>query len=70
MNLASNLKRLRINKGWSQNHLAKKANVPQSAIHYIEKGKRDPGLKTTQKLADALGVSVSELLDEGESQAG
>ncbi|AEG16017.1 helix-turn-helix domain protein [Desulfofundulus kuznetsovii DSM 6115] len=50
----------------SQAELARKAGVPQSAISEIEAGKRKPRIDTIQKLALALGVSVSELLDENE----
>ena len=52
--------------GLSQAELAKRAGVPQSAISEIETGKRKPRIDTIQKLAMALGVSVSELLGENE----
>lgn len=61
--LAANLKLFREQKGLSQNQLAKLSNVPQSAIHYIEKGERNPGLQTIEKLATGLGVSVYKLLE-------
>ncbi|ABO49424.1 transcriptional regulator, XRE family [Desulforamulus reducens MI-1] len=66
--LAVNLKQLREQKGLSQNQLAKLANVPQSAIHYIENGERNPGLQTVEKLADGLGVTLSKLVESKESQ--
>lgn len=66
--LATNLKHYRELKGWSQNKLAKNAGVAQSAVYNIEKGNRDPGTRTLQKLAIALGVSEQQLLSELEDQ--
>lgn len=58
------LKALRKGMGWSQQELARRANIPQSTIHYIEKG-RDARQSTIRKLASALGVTVAELLEDG-----
>jgi len=66
--LAKNLRKFREKKGLWQYELAKKANVPQSAIHYIEAGQRSPTVKTLQKLAAALEVSVNELLEDNVQQ--
>ncbi|MDO7785828.1 helix-turn-helix domain-containing protein [Desulforamulus aquiferis] len=66
--LAKNLKHFREAKGLSQNQLAKNAGMAQSAVHFIENGKRDPGTRTLQKLAKALGVSEQELLSELEDR--
>ncbi|MCG8400857.1 MAG: helix-turn-helix domain-containing protein [Firmicutes bacterium] len=60
--LANKLTKLR--GGLSQAELAKKAGVPQSAISEIEAGKRVPRADTLHKLATALGVKVSDLLEE------
>ncbi|WP_034639294.1 helix-turn-helix domain-containing protein [Desulfofalx alkaliphila] len=68
MGLASNLKRFRKQRNLSQNKLAQKAKIPQSAVHYIEKGERNPGLQTVQKIAIALNVTISELLKEKEQE--
>ncbi|MDR3540765.1 MAG: helix-turn-helix transcriptional regulator [Desulfosporosinus sp.] len=62
--LAVNLRRLRKGRGWTQQELAGKANVPQSSIHYIERGVRNPRVSTVEKLAVALGVDIVELLRE------
>jgi transcriptional regulator with XRE-family HTH domain len=48
----------------NQLELAKKAKVAQGYISDLEAGrKKNPGLDALKKLAKALGVSVSELLD-------
>ena len=58
------LKELREIKGWSQAKLAEEAKLSQSFIHYVETGKKDATSKIVVRLANALGVSVSELLGE------
>jgi len=67
--LANRLKTLRKNKGWSQRELAKRSRVPQSAIHYIEGGNRNPRSDTLQKLAKTLGVTATELLGDSSHEA-
>ena len=45
--------------------LAKKAgNMSYTFLSNVETGKADPSLSTLRRLADALGVSVSELVKE------
>ncbi|PWL41362.1 MAG: XRE family transcriptional regulator [Clostridiales bacterium] len=56
------LKYQRIQKGLSQNQLAKMSGVSQSAICYIEKGGKSPSLKTLLKLSKALEIPVQELI--------
>ncbi len=56
------LKQLREVKGMSQDVLAKKAKVTREYVNRLEKGRYDPTLGTLQRLAEALGVSVTALL--------
>ncbi|MGB9859719.1 MAG: helix-turn-helix domain-containing protein [Moorellaceae bacterium] len=56
------LKELRLKAQLSQQELAKKAEIGQSTIHYIETGRKSPTYRILRKLASALGVSVSDLL--------
>lgn len=60
--LAHNLTRFRGNM--TQNELSKISGVPQSAISEAEAGKRSPRIDTIQKIAKALGVNVTDLLEE------
>ena len=63
------LKRIRAEKGLSQLALAKRARVAQAYISEMEAGrKRNPGIATLRKLAKALGVPVTELLEEGDAR--
>jgi transcriptional regulator with XRE-family HTH domain len=48
-------------RGWSQDVLAKKADVSRDSISNYETGQRKAYPSTAKKLADALNVSVREL---------
>lgn len=58
------LRKLREMKNWSQTRLAKESGVSQTYISELEAGKSAPTIPIVMKLAKALGVSVSELLEE------
>lgn len=47
----------------SQRDLAEKSGVSREYIARIELGQHDPTLSTLEKLAKALGVKVSALVD-------
>ena len=58
------LKRLREKEGLSQAALEKKSGVGHGYISQIEAGeKKNPGIETLKKIARALGVPVTELLE-------
>ena len=61
MSFSESLKRLRIEKGLSQQSLAKTAGVSQTAIYHWEKGDRKPKFQQLQYLAAALNVYVNDL---------
>ena len=57
------IRRLREQQNMTQAELAKKAKVTQGYISQLEAGtKKDIGAKIAMRLADALGVPVTELL--------
>ncbi len=60
----------RQNKGLTQKQLAVAANVSPGLIAQLEAGKVQPSLKTVERLADALGVSVCHLILEQEDVEG
>jgi transcriptional regulator with XRE-family HTH domain len=60
--LGRNLKRIRTEKKMSQGDIARALGVDRGYISNIENGKRNPTLATITKLAEALKVSVDELL--------
>ena len=59
---ATNLRRLRHEKGLSQDDLAYEAEVSRSYLSPLEKGAYFASLKIVAKLADALGVEPADLL--------
>ncbi len=62
------LKCVRQEKGLTRTELARRSGVALSFIHSIESGHKSPTVRTLEKLAAALGVRVSDLLEEGEAQ--
>jgi transcriptional regulator with XRE-family HTH domain len=61
----TNLRRLRHDKGLSQDDLAYEAEVSRSYLSRLEKGAFYASLKIIGKLAAALGVEPAELLNRG-----
>ena len=55
---------LREQKGWSQSDLARACNKDRQAIEKLENGKVNPTLFTLLEVAEALGISLSKLLDQ------
>ena len=61
--LSKNLKKLREQKGLSQDRLAKLADVANNTIIKIEQGENiNPTLETLKKVAKALEISVDDLI--------
>ena len=61
--IGKNIKRYREKLGISQDKLSKLAGITLHTITKIECGATpDPRIETVKKIADALGVSVDELL--------
>ncbi|PIV25066.1 DNA-binding protein [Candidatus Berkelbacteria bacterium CG03_land_8_20_14_0_80_40_36] len=62
-NITKNLRKLREAKGLSQEKLARLSDVANNTIIKIEAGKnQNPTLETLKKVAQALGVSVDDLI--------
>lgn len=60
------LKVLRTERQWSQMELARRSGVSQSFVNYLEAGTKQPTLTTLAKLASAFGVTIMDLLEDGE----
>ena len=60
---ALRLKKLREARGLTQKALAAKAKISRPYLARLETGRHDPHLSRLRKLARALGVKVSELVD-------
>jgi transcriptional regulator with XRE-family HTH domain len=61
--LGAQLRRLRLDRKWSQEYLAERAGLNYKYIGRIELGKADPGAAVLVRLARALTVPVGELFE-------
>lgn len=60
--LAQNMRRLRKEKGWSQEELAFHSGIHRTYISCVERSERNISIDNIQKIAEALGVTASQLL--------
>jgi transcriptional regulator with XRE-family HTH domain len=60
---AANVRRMRLEKGLTQDALAQGAFMDPAEIRRIESGRRDPGVRVLSRVAGGLGVKPAELLD-------
>jgi len=60
--LARNLKRIRLEKGFAQERLALEADVDRTVVSKIERGVTNPSLEILLRLANQLEVELTDLL--------
>ena len=58
-----NLQRLRREKGLSQEELADRAQIHQTYLSGVERGKRNPTITVLQRIAQALNADIMDLLE-------
>ena len=62
-NISGNLRKLRGKKGYSLEKIARLADLSLNTIVKIENGvNQNPTIETLQKISNALGVSVDDLI--------
>ena len=67
MPLGEKIRKLRTARGWSSGELSKESGVSRAYLWQLETdGKGNPSFDVLQKLANALGVSVSEFGEASE----
>ena len=59
--LGKKIKTLRNEAGLSQEQLGELTDLDRTYISDIERGKRNPSLKSLEKLAKALKISISDI---------
>jgi transcriptional regulator with XRE-family HTH domain len=59
LDLADDILRLRMEKGWSQAELAERAGTKQANISRLESGLSNPSINFLQKVAKALDAEIS-----------
>jgi XRE family aerobic/anaerobic benzoate catabolism transcriptional regulator len=61
--LGDKLRRLRIERGISQQILADNSNVAKSTVQRIENGSLNPSIMTLKRICDYLVIPFADLLD-------
>lgn len=69
MNIGERIIRLRKDKGWSQNELAKMLGTSGPIIGRYERNEMVPSVEVAKKLADAFETTLDYLVDETGKQA-
>ena len=59
------LKELRQRYGYSQAQLSRKVGIEPSQLSEWERGVKSPTLTSIERIAEALGASIHDLVDEG-----
>ena len=62
------IRKVRKKRGLSQEQLAKNSGLSRYSIINFETGRRDPRVKDLRKIANALNVSVAELISDKETE--
>lgn len=62
--VGANIKRLRREQGISQEELADRAGMHRTFISQIERAVKNPTIQTLDKIAQALGVPLTEIVVE------
>jgi putative transcriptional regulator len=60
--LGRRIRAVRSAKGWTQQILADHAELTRESISSIENGRSDPTFSTLAHIADALGLTLQDLL--------
>lgn len=61
--VACTIHSMRKQRGWTQKELANRCHYSRTYIGKIERGQKTPSLEALNRLADALGVDIVDLLD-------
>ena len=68
--LGRNLRRLRTDRGLSQEEFAEVLRIHRTYVGGLERGERNPSLQVVERLAQELRVDPVELLREADAEAG
>lgn len=71
MKLGNRLKELRLQKGFTQEALARAVQVTRQTIIAVEKGKHVPSVKLALEIAQVLGIALEDAfwLEDGKEGA-
>lgn len=60
--IGQNIKRMRIERGWTQEELAFRLGTSQPKISDLEAGQHNPRMDTLRRLAEVFSVDAGSLL--------
>jgi len=63
MRFGARVRHLRMGKGYSQEVFAAKCDLDRTYVGGIERGERNVALRNIECIAEALGMTLSELMD-------
>lgn len=63
INLGANLREIRVDRQFTQEELAKKVGIDRTYTGKIERAEENPTLRVVVNLANALDVSLEQLLE-------
>ncbi|MEM6320097.1 MAG: helix-turn-helix transcriptional regulator [Bacteroidota bacterium] len=58
------IRKLRLDKGWSQEQLSEVTDFHRTYIGMIERGERNPSLKSIERFAKAFDLKINQLFHE------
>lgn len=61
-NLAANMRRIREERGWSQEAFAAEVGIHRTYATMLESRKRSPTIDVIERMMDALNIDVGDLL--------
>jgi transcriptional regulator with XRE-family HTH domain len=61
--LATNVRRARLERGWTLREFAHRADVSKALLSKIERAEGNPSIETLYRIAAAIGCPMSELLE-------
>jgi len=64
--VARNVREARTERRWTLEQLAGRSGVSKGMVVQIEQGRTNPSIGTLSKVAEALGVSLPDLVDSGD----
>ena len=66
MDIHARLKQLLQERGWTEYRLSKECNMAQTTIGIIFRRNTMPSLATLETISQAFGISLAQLLSEGD----
>lgn len=65
--VGTNVRRIRLERGISQEGLAYDSEIDRAYLGYLERGTRNPTVRLLARIAEVLGCTVAELVTESDA---